>query len=375
MKKIKFEIDHVDPLGQGISKNADQVAFIEKTLPGEVGSVLPLKTKKKGRLIFSRLNSPDDLSKASPLRIEATCPHFSNCSGCHFLHTSYENEINLKTQIATRLFSYVKQMESTPTVISAPERFHYRNRIQLHYNRTLNKLGFIDSFNGQILEVPSCQVINSNLSKKLSELYQDNHWHLLVKNAPDSGHMEIYDRDGEVQVHINRPYAFGGFTQVNEVMNQKMITHLHNEVRSYVKEGTTLLDLFGGAGNLSKDLSEYPTLVVDGYPPADMNFSPHQKFEEINLYHQDAIDKLVSKVPPSDGLAIILDPPRSGLKNIQELVEKLKPNYIFMINCEVSSAIRDIKSLKGEFTIKDVTVLDLFPGTRHFETVSTLCFC
>ena len=90
---------------------------------------------------------------------------------------------------------------------------------------------------------------------------------------------------------------------------------------------------------------------------------------------KDALEKLKNKLPKSMGPAIILDPPRSGLKNIQELVEKLNPSYIFMINCEVSSAIRDIKSLKTEFKILDVTILDLFPGTRHFETVSTLCFC
>ncbi|OUR96168.1 hypothetical protein A9Q84_07345 [Halobacteriovorax marinus] len=375
MKKIEFKIDHIDPLGQGISKNADQVAFIEKTLPGESGNAKAFKTKKKGRLIFSRLTSTDDLTEVSPLRIEATCPHFANCSGCHYLHTSYENEIELKSEIATRLFSYVSQMETAPKIVAAPERFYYRNRIQLHYNKVQGKLGFIDSLNGTIEEIPSCKVINSKLSLKLAELYKDNHWLLLVKDSPESGHIEIYERDGVVEVHTNQRYAFGGFTQVNEVMNQKMITHLHSEVRKYIKPGTTLLDLFGGAGNLSKDLSEYPTLVIDGFSPEKMNLATHQEFEEINLYGKGAIDEISQKVSPNQELAIILDPPRSGLKNIQELVEKLKPKYIFMINCEVSSAIRDIKSLKLDFKIKDVTILDLFPGTRHFETVSTLCFC
>lgn len=375
MKKIKFEIDHMDPLGQGVSKTSDQVAFVEKTLPGEIGSVLPLKTKKKGRLIFSKLESIEDLDHVSPQRVEAECPHFSTCPGCHYLHTDYKYEIELKTTTVNRLFSYVKQMESSPSFISAPERFHYRNRIQLHYNKEQNKIGFIDSLNTDLIEIPSCQVINSNLSIKIKELYQDNNWQLLVKNESNTGHMEIYDRDGDVQVHVNKPYAFGGFTQVNEAMNKKMITHLHSEVRKYVQKGTTLLDLFGGAGNLSRDLIEFPTLVIDGFPPTEKNFLPHQSFEEINLYHRDALDKISKRVPKSEKLSIILDPPRSGLKNIQELVEKLNPDFIFMINCEVSSAIRDIKSLESEFTIKDVTILDLFPGTRHFETVSTLCFC
>ena len=372
MKKVEFTIDHIDPLGQGISKTEEQVCFIEKTLPGESGTIIPIKSKKKGRLIFSRV-AIEDLSVESKLRIKAECKHFAECSGCHFLHTDYENEVEIKRQTATRMFERFDQLNTQVKLSKAPNRFHYRNRIQLHYDKELQKLGLIDSLNSEIREITDCMVINSSVSTSVKELYEDNHWEKLVKLEPTRGHIEIYELNSKVQLTINKRYAEGGFTQVNEVMNNKMLEHLEEQVRSNTTEKVLLLDLFGGAGNLSRGLAEYETLVVDGFPPSEPDFLPHQTFKEINLYHKDAIDKIQSLSSGRD-VAIILDPPRSGLKNIDELVSKLNPKYIFMINCEASSATRDLKSISKEFQINDLTIFDLFPGTRHFETFTTLRF-
>lgn len=372
MKKVEFNIDHIDPLGQGISKTDEQVCFIEKTLPGESGEITPIKSKKKGRLIFSRLDLRD-LKTKSEHRIEAECKHFYNCSGCHYLHTDYQNEVTLKHGVATKMFERIDQLNTNVNFISAPERYYYRNRIQLHYDKEQKKLGMIDSLNSQIREVESCMVVNSNISNKLKELYLDESWLKLVKFEAPKGHIEIYELDSNIQITINKRYAEGGFTQVNEVMNAKMLSHLEDQVKHNISKDVLLLDLFGGAGNLSRNLSDYQTLVIDGFPPAKMNFKEHQTFEKINLYHKDAID-LIKKRAVGNKVAIILDPPRSGLKNISELISKLNPTHIFMINCEPSSAVRDIKSIEQNFTIEDLTVFDLFPGTRHFETFSTLRF-
>ncbi|WP_372651301.1 class I SAM-dependent RNA methyltransferase [Halobacteriovorax sp.] len=372
MKKVEFNIDHIDPLGQGISKTDEQVCFIEKTLPGETGEIAPIKSKKKGRLIFSRLDLKD-LRTKSEHRIEAECKHFYNCSGCHYLHTSYENEIALKHNTAKRMFERIDQLNAQVELISAPERYYYRNRVQLHYDKEEKKLGMIDSLNSKIREVESCMVVNSNISNKLKELYEEDSWLKLVKFEAPKGHIEIYELDSNIQITINKRYAEGGFTQVNEVMNAKMLSHLETQVRSHIPKEVMLLDLFGGAGNLSRNLVEYQTLVIDGFPPTKKDFKEHQTFEEINLYHKNAID-LIKKRADGNEVAIILDPPRSGLKNISELISKLNPTHIFMINCEASSAVRDIKSIEQKFTIEDLTIFDLFPGTRHFETFSTLRF-
>lgn len=375
MKKIKFKIDHIDPLGQGVSKTEDQVCFIEKVLPGEEGTADAIKSKKKGRLVFSSLESTSALSTTSSKRIESECIHFNECSGCHFLHTNYENEIEIKESTVKRMFSYVEQVKTTPVVICAADRFKYRNRIQLHYNNETEELGFINPLRSKIVKVDSCKVVKNSISSKLKELYENKNWMSLTASEKPNGHIEIYEHNNEVSVHVNKNYAHGGFTQVNEQMNDKMKKHLHEEVRKYVKDSTSLLDLFGGGGNLTADLKEYKTLVVDGFPPKEPNFKDHQAFKQIDLYEKDAITKLKAERKRFSRMAIILDPPRSGMKNIQELIDLVKPEYIFMINCEASSAIRDIKSITSNHEIIDVTIFDLFPGTRHFETFTTIRVC
>ena len=35
---VEFEIDHIDPLGQGVSRKAGKVTFVAGTLPGETGT-------------------------------------------------------------------------------------------------------------------------------------------------------------------------------------------------------------------------------------------------------------------------------------------------------------------------------------------------
>jgi 23S rRNA (uracil1939-C5)-methyltransferase len=82
---IKFLIDHIDPLGQGVFKKDEDIFFVPKTLPGEEGFLEIIK-KTKG-VHFCRVIK---LTKKSSLRKKSSCSHFYNCNGCNFLHTDYE---------------------------------------------------------------------------------------------------------------------------------------------------------------------------------------------------------------------------------------------------------------------------------------------
>ena len=84
----KFLIDHIDPLGQGVFKQDDQVFFIPKTLPGETGDFV-IDKKSKG----VHFGTCTQITNKSPERITPDCPHFDQCNGCHFLHTHYQNEL------------------------------------------------------------------------------------------------------------------------------------------------------------------------------------------------------------------------------------------------------------------------------------------
>lgn len=353
-----FLIENIDPLGQGVSKINDQIFFIKKTLPGEIG-VADVTSQKKG-VSFGILNK---ITTKSDQRVNSPCPHFDHCNGCDFLHTSYQNEINFKKINIERSLKFLNCDKFY--FHDAKERLGYRNRIQLHYNKKTKKLGFFDQKNN-IIEVPNCLIAKPKILERLKELYANQSWLSFVNQQKLEGHIELYEKNGRVEIAVNQEYAHGGFTQVNEQMNLELNTFLSNYIKKTFDSSSVVYDLFGGNGNLSKQIPN-PTLVVDYYSQVPEN-TFHQRFLHQNLYGDKAISniqKFYSKKPD----IIIFDPPRSGVKNLEEFLEVFNPEHFIFIACEFSSFTRDIKSALKKYQLKEVHIFDLFPGTHHFETI------
>ena len=69
--------------------------------------------------------------------------------------------------------------------------------------------------------------------------------------------------------------------------------------------------------------------------------------------------------------AIIMDPPRSGsTPAFIKAVAKLQPQYVLYISCGPETQVRDLQLfLKLGYHFSDVYPFDLFPFTKHVETV------
>ena len=362
IKNIEFIIDHIDPLGQGVFKKGDDIFFIPKTLPEESGTAEVLK-RKKG-VHFAKLNT---LETKSEKRIRPECEHFDSCQGCHFLHTDYSSEISFKEKSFKKMLSYLNLEDIEINTITANNRLHYRNRVQLHYNLTSKKLGFIDGKSNTIVEIPKCLICNAQVSKKLKELYKDQKWLSLAPSKP-KGHVEIYSTDNGVKVTWNKSYAEGGFTQVNEEMNTKMNDLVADHLKTI--EPKSLLDLFGGNGNLSNSLI-IKKKIIDIYstPPSRDHLS-------INLFEDNALELFKSKCGDEFD-TFIIDPPRAGFKHISSWVTNYSPESIIYISCHPQTMIRDLKDLEksgvlANYSVEKVYLLDLFPSTFHFEAMTVL---
>ena len=69
---------------------------------------------------------------------------------------------------------------------------------------------------------------------------------------------------------------------------------------------------------------------------------------------------------------IIVDPPRSGLndKTIKK-IKDLSPNKLIYVSCNPMTLVRDLNKLEG-FNIIEITPFDMFPHTKHVESVCLL---
>lgn len=359
---IDFKIEHVDALGQGVSKLAETVTFIAKTLPYEAGKA-KIHNSKKG-VQFAEL---EKLEETSPERITAECKHYASCTGCHFLHTNYQNELNLKFLNFKRIFRKYEQSDFLS--VGAPERLGYRNRLQLHYDIPEKKLGFVNQLTHKIVEAPECLVGTDPLRKKLTELYHKQEWLHLAKNEKKKGHVELYQKGDGVSLTWNQAYADGGFTQVNRRMNEILVETVSKSIKNYHNLESTLLDLFAGNGNLTRDIAE-KTMVscVDYYSNGPSKKGKQEHFH-LDLYHPQALKNFQGRDKYS---SLVIDPPRSGFKNLKEWSDKYKFNFILYVSCNPMTLIRDLESVDGSYTVIQLSLLDLFPSTYHFETVALL---
>lgn len=354
---IPFVISSVDSLGQGVSKVSDKVVFIPKTALGDEGEAEVIREKKG--VIFARVKR---LERKSPKRIEALCVHYESCHSCHFLHLSYEEELKIKKQTFEQLLR--KTELPTVEVLGAPQRMSYRNRIQLHYSLKSKLIGMRDPLTLAICPIPRCRMGESEVEKELIRLYTDDQWlKEAPKNSPE-GHVEIYALGDHLQVSWNRPYAEGGFTQVYDSMNQLLKSTLTTELPST----RGILDLFGGNGNLSEKLNYSSRLCVDLYQR-----TPGSDFFSQDLYEASALPRVLSELKKRALTVshLLIDPPRSGLKNLSDWAQEIKPEQIVYVSCDPHTLARDVLGL-GDYAVKKAFVFDFFPSTFHFESLLIL---
>lgn len=357
---IEFEIDHIDPLGQGVSKRDGTITFVAGTLPGETG-VATVYKRAKG-VQFARLQA---LHNTADNRLEPDCPHFGECPGCQFLHTDYASELGYKKATLERYLGALGVAGDSIEMVQAPRRLAYRNRVQLHYRHKY--IGMLDTVNNEVLEVPHCKILRPELQAGFDRLYRGG-W--TVEHA-GHGHCELYFKAGEVSLVWNENYAHGGFSQVYEEMNQVLQQRLHAQLQAL--EVKHLLDIFSGSGNLSDAFvkSGGERVMIDNYGGPAGQAKP-ANFYQMDLYDEQTLPNFMRRVGPADFDALLIDPPRRGFPGLDSWVKKIKPRHVLYVSCNPASLARDLQNLTTRFRFMTIQLLDMFPATAHFETLVVL---
>ena len=99
------------------------------------------------------------------------------------------------------------------------------------------------------------------------------------------------------------------------------------------------------------------------------------KINHISFICDDAMDFMVKAARSHEHFdALIMDPPRSGsTPAFIKAVAKLQPQYVLYIYCGPETQVRDLQLfLKLGYHFSDVYPFDLFPFTKHVETVVLL---
>ncbi len=362
-----FVIETLDSNAQGVSKIDGEIIFIPKTLPGESGECEIVA--KKGKVSFAKVVK---LQSKSELRQNAKCSHYEICGGCDYLHTSYQHEIEFKKNSLIDIFKRQHKLEIPHKMYihKADTREKYRNRVQLHYHKPSSTIGYISN-QKKVFQLDHCMLAEDEIEAKIKELLFKENWKNLIKRGPSKGHIEVYNTpDGVIKTSTNQRYSSGGFSQVNHEMNEKLHLLLDDFFDNHNFQ--VVFDLFGGAGNITRNCQAEKIHVIDGSPSKIIKLkNPNQKYFQIDLYSKEAIAQL-RNLESATSNCLVLDPPRSGFKEIAIVAERFSPEKILYVSCNPQTLARDLKALGDDYSLDELHLFDFFPSTKHYETVAIL---
>ncbi len=216
---------------------------------------------------------------------------------------------------------------------------------------------------------------------------------LLQPSNPDSvyclhGTSELsYKFSNEIGYEINYKFHPQDFTQVNLEINSLMLKQAISLLKLNGDE--SILDLFCGLGNFTlafaKELEanggkvhgiEGSDLMVSrALENAKLNNISNVSFERLDLYNNKNESLKTSKVN-SNYDCVILDPPRSGALEVLPYIGSKENNInkILYVSCNPSTFARDVGILCNDYGYKleKVGIMDMFPHTKHIETIGLL---
>jgi tRNA/tmRNA/rRNA uracil-C5-methylase (TrmA/RlmC/RlmD family) len=394
--KVEAEIESVAFGGDGVARVRDMVLFVPFTVDGDTAVVRITDVKKtflRGKL--------EKLVTPSPWRVTPKCPYYLRCGGCQYQHIDYSHQLELKKNQVVESFRRIGKFPSPPArdIYPSPLAFGYRGKAEFHQADRRGhppKMGFMDVTGLRIVDIERCEIMDETINDALADFRRDI---LTGRAAVESGGTRIFwsglNRDplqsGEESGgrKITRDVKgrelevlSQGFFQANTVLVDKLVDTVC-EMGALTGE-ENILDCYCGAGLFSLFLAEHARNVFaieiddDAVRAARSNFSRFG-YPGALVFEGAVEDVLRGPLDNKRGTmdVILVDPPRTGCdKDVLVSLAEWKPKRLIYISCDPATQARDIRYLvdKG-FLLQVLQPFDMFPQTKHIETIALLTGC
>lgn len=398
---IQVRILDVAYRGKGVGKLPDGcVVFVPHTLPGELVNLEIIRKRKS--FAEARLLA---VLEAAPGRIVPGCQRAGICPGCCYQQAEYATEVELKQR---QLVSLLQRMAGVaPSVChpptASPRALGYRNKIVLHADggSARPRLGYFAEDNRTILDVETCPLAAEPIHTLLTGLRSDpaflqslppqaritlrwtehdgpTHW--LGRAPPDEFKRSCSYWLTERTVLGELKVPCGSFFQVNPGAADLLLANVRKHIETI--RPPSVIDLYCGVGvfALAAALAGCASVVgVDSDEAAILaaraNAERMGVDKQIRFLARPAAAGLAA-APALEGPStlLIVDPPRDGLLP-EVLIEigRRKFTDVLYISCAADTLARDVKRLSEYgYTAISSHLVDLFPRTAHFESVTRL---
>lgn len=390
-KEFNVEIIDVDNKGNGVAKIDNIVVFIKGALKNEIVKI-KINDVKKRFMTASII----EIIKPSNLRINVLCPYYNKCGGCKFMHTSLDNEINIKKEFINNLFKEYKI-----NYIDFNYEYNYRNKVTLHIKN--GKLGLYKDKTNDLVEIDYCYLLDNRINDVIKELNKydlSNICEIVIKSTcftkeimisikgklNDNDFNNIKNINNLKSLYINNKLVYGNSYIIEIINNIKYSIYpdaffqvntrgmilLYDKIKDYAGSGNSLLDLYCGTGTigiyLKDNFSKITGIEINNDSIENANIN--KKLNNINNIEFICND---SSYNARGYDALVVDPPRNGLsKKVISNINNNKYSKVIYVSCNPLTLKRDLKFLEDKYVVKEISVLNMFVKTEHVESICML---
>ncbi len=417
--------------GRGITTTADgKTTFVSGALPTE--KVNFRLTKKHSRY---NEGEAVEITEPALSRVTPDCAHFGVCGGCSLQHMTMASQIELKQTILLeqlKHFGHVIPETILPPI--AANEWGYRRKARLGVRYVVKKeklhIGFREKSSSLLTDIEACLILDPRIGKRLSELHHvvndltqreqipqieiaaaDNTVALVFRHMTNLPAEDItkliefgkkYQFDIYLQPNAPQPiqkiwpndgidfltYALPeyqlemkfhplDFTQINAEINPLMIKKALELLDPQPTD--KILDLFCGLGNFTLPIARYAehTVGIEGSEEMVIRAGENAKHNGINNAEFFAANLAnIPEVRPAwmkkQYDKILLDPARTGAKEIIDIFPRFSAKRIVYVSCNPATLARDAGELvnKQGWKLKAAGVINMFPHTSHVEAIA-----
>ncbi|GAC1453941.1 MAG: 23S rRNA (uracil(1939)-C(5))-methyltransferase RlmD [Steroidobacteraceae bacterium] len=423
-------VDGLTHEGEGVVHGGKTV-FVAGALPGER---IRLRRTRRHRQHDDGVLL--EVLQPSPLRVTPRCAHFGVCGGCVLQHLAPEAQLAAKEQELKDSLERVAKLAPRcwlPPLAGPAWGYRRRARLGAKYVRKKEQVvvGFRERAAPYVAQLSGCEVLQPPAGALIAPLASmltgltirehvpqievavaDNVTALVLRvlKTPPPGDLErlaafaaaqrvrIYLQPGGLDsVRVLGPpgeplrYALPrfdlqlefeptDFIQVNGAINEALVARALELLET--DANSRVLDLFCGLGNFTLALARRAALAVGVEGEAALierargnalrNGLGNAEFHVGNL--------AVTPATPQPAWLrqsyshVLLDPPRTGAREVLAAVAALAPQRVLYISCHPGSLARDLGVLVHEhgFTLEAAGAVDMFPHTAHVESLALL---
>ena len=382
---VELEIDDITNLAAAVGRVGGWVVMVPFALGGE---------RVRARIFRNRKNFSEgdllEVVRPSPDRAEPKCPLFGTCGGCQYQHLEYPAQLEWKRKQVRDLMKRIGGIDCDPLPTRpSPMLYGYRSKLTPHYEKPRGDsfpIGFVKSGRRtELVDVPQCPIASSAINAALPEARaalraRKNSLRrggtLLLR---DAGGKVCFDNAATVRERVgNLEFEFvaGEFFQNNPFILPEFAEYGAAEAAG----PRFLVDAYCGAGMFALSAASKFELV-EGIEVSEKAAECARKNARINGIGncsfsagkaEDIFAGVAGKFPGAD-TSVLIDPPRSGCDAsfIRQLAE-FSPAKIVYVSCGPDTQARDAAELSRlGYRLEKLQPFDLFPQTRHIESVAT----